>query len=141
MKRVLVLCTGNSSRSQMAEGYLKFYAQDKIEVYSAGLEDHGVNPFTVQVMEEDNIDITSQFSKPVQYFHGEHFDYLISVCEATAKDIASKIQYDTFIHYDIEDPAIFEGNDQEKQHTFHRIREEVKRYMLKFLGKTILESA
>lgn len=141
MKRVLVLCAGNSSRSQMAEGYLKFYAHDKIEVFSAGLEDHGVNPFAVQVMEEDNIDITRQFSKPIQYFHGEHFDYLVSVCNATPEDIDSNIQFDNFIQYDIEDPAVIEGTDKVKESTFQRIREEVKSYMLKFVGKAILESA
>lgn len=141
MKRVLVLCTGNSSRSQMAEGYLKFYAEGKLEVQSAGLEDHGVNPLTVFSMEDDNIDISTHFSKPIHFFNGEHFDYLISVCEATEKDVSRHVSFDKFIKYDIIDPAKAEGTKAEKQSVFLKVREEVKRSVLKFLGKEMYQSA
>jgi arsenate reductase len=139
MKRVLVLCTGNSSRSQMAEGYLKFYAEGKFEVYSAGLEDHGINPLTIFSMNDDNIDVSVQFSKSIHNFHGEHFDYLISVCEASREDVARYVSFDKFIHYDIIDPAGVEGTTSEKESIFLQVREEIKRCVLKFLGKELYE--
>ncbi|MCG8332087.1 MAG: arsenate reductase ArsC [Chitinophagales bacterium] len=140
MKRVLVLCTGNSSRSQMAEGYLKFYAKGKLDVQSAGLEDHGVNPFTIIAMNEDNIDIDDQFSKPLEYFFGESFDCIISVCAATEKEITPRISFSSFYHCEVEDPASFEGSDDEKLEKFREVREQIKIDMLKFLGKTVYSS-
>ena len=125
----------------MAEGYLKFYAEGKLEVQSAGLEDHGVNPLTVSSMEEDNIDISAQFSKPIHFFNGEHFDYLISVCKATEEDVSNHVSFNKFIHYDIIDPAKAEGTTSEKQSVFLHVREEIKRCVLKFLGKEIYQNA
>jgi len=141
MKRVLVLCTGNSSRSQMAEGYLKFYADGKLEVYSAGVKDLGVNPLAVEAMGQDNIDISEHFSKPLEYFHGESFDYLISVCELQEDDILEEISFRKFFHYEVKDPAVFEGSKEEALKVFDEAREKLKRKMLKFLGKILYQKA
>jgi protein-tyrosine-phosphatase len=80
-KRVLIVCTGNSARSQMAEGLLRHEAGDVYEVYSAGTHPGSVRPEAVQVMSEIHIDITGQFSKPVEQFIGQGFDYVITVCD------------------------------------------------------------
>ena len=80
-KRILVLCTGNSCRSQLAEGYLKYFAGDKALVFSAGIETHGVNPRAVAVMKEDGIDISSQTSNNVNEYLDINFDIVITVCD------------------------------------------------------------
>ena len=81
MKKILVLCTGNSCRSQMAEGYLKYFSQNKAEVYSAGVETHGVNPGAIQIMKEDGIDISKHTSNNVNEYRNIDFDYVITVCD------------------------------------------------------------
>ncbi|MCB0561264.1 MAG: arsenate reductase ArsC [Lewinellaceae bacterium] len=141
MKRILVLCTGNSCRSQMAEGYLKFYTQRGAEIHSAGLESHGVNPFAVKVMEEDSIDISGQHSKPVNVFRGQHFDYLVTVCDEAGQKILKGISYNEKIHFSIPDPATYQGEREHILEEFRRVREIVKKKMLKFIGKALLESS
>ena len=141
MKRILVLCTGNSCRSQMAEGYLKFYTQRGAEIHSAGLESHGVNPFAVKVMEEDSIDISGQHSKPVNVFRGQHFDYLVTVCDEAGQKILKGISYNEKIHFSSPDPATYQGEREHILEEFRRVREIVKKKMLKFIGKALLESS
>ncbi len=140
MKRVLVLCTGNSSRSQMAEGYLKFYGEGKFEVHSAGLKDIGVNPLAVEAMKTDNIDISNQFSKPLTQFEGQHFDYLISVCSISEPELLNEVSYQEFFQYEVQDPAIVEGSEPRKQKVFNDVREELKHSILKFIGKVSYEN-
>src|SRR5690349_8199961 len=81
MKKILVLCTGNSCRSQMAEGYLRQFAMNKAEIYSAGIETHGVNPRAIATMKEDCIDISKQTSNNVSEYQHINFDYVITVCD------------------------------------------------------------
>ncbi|RYE03961.1 MAG: arsenate reductase ArsC, partial [Rickettsiaceae bacterium] len=81
MKNILVLCTGNSCRSQLAEGYLKHFAGDRANIYSAGIETHGVNPKAVQVMAEDHIDISGHTSNHVDEYLAVPFDMVITVCD------------------------------------------------------------
>src|ERR1041384_4838728 len=81
MKRVLILCTGNSCRSQMAEGYLKRFTGGRAEIYSAGIEAHGLNPTAVKVMQEDGIDISSQQSETLEKYKHVDFDFVITVCD------------------------------------------------------------
>lgn len=140
MKRVLVLCTGNSCRSQMAEGYLRFYANGQLEINSAGLEAQSLNPFTVKVMEEDNIDMSEHASKSVAQFHGQRFDYLITVCDEAAKVGVKGIDFGKRVHFSIPDPASAAGTDEEIEAEFLAVRDTVKRYMLKFLGKAFSEN-
>jgi len=140
MKRVLVLCTGNSCRSQMAEGYLKFYAGGKLDVYSAGLKAQHLNPYTLRVMEEDNIDMSEHVAKSIDDFSNQHFDYLITVCDEATEAKLKNVHFGKKIHFSIPDPAEATGTDQEVEAVFLKVRETVKRYMLKFLGKTLAEN-
>lgn len=140
MKRILVLCTGNSCRSQMAEGYLKYYTQGAVEVRSAGLESHGVHALTLRVMEEDNIDIAGQYSKTLDAFRGQHFDFLITVCDEASQKLLKGISFGEKIHFSIPDPAAARGDDRQKAEEFRRVREVVKKKMLKFIGKILYEN-
>ncbi|MEQ8703473.1 MAG: arsenate reductase ArsC [Phaeodactylibacter sp.] len=140
MKRVLVLCTGNSCRSQMAEGYLRFYAGGKLDIQSAGLNAQHLNPYTVRVMEEDNIDMSEHTAKSIADFHNQYFDYLITVCDEAAESTLQGVNYAEKIHFSIPDPAKASGSEEEIELVFLQVRETVKRYMLKFLGKTLAEN-
>ena len=126
--RVLFLCTGNSARSQMAEAFLRKYASDRFEAHSAGIEPKGVNPFTIQVMQEVGIDISNQTSKGVNTYLGKVlFEYLITVCDDADKNCPTVwpgvIQR---MHWSFEDPAAFEGMDQEKLNKFRETRDQIE---------------
>ena len=128
IQRVLFLCTGNSARSQMAEAFLRQYGSDQFEAYSAGLEPKGINPLTVQVMQEIGIDLSNQRSKGVQEFLGKVFIHeLITVCDKAEKNcptawpgIIKKM------HWSFEDPAAFEGSKEEKLAKFREIRDQIE---------------
>jgi len=135
MKRILVLCTGNSCRSQMAEGFLRQLANNRFEIFSAGVKATQVNPFAIKVMEEIEIDISSHRSKSVTEFLGQEFDYIITVCDNAKKTCPMfPGQYEK-IHWDIEDPAEAKGSEEEKLHFFRKIRDEIKNRCLNFLKK------
>ena len=123
-QRVLFLCTGNSARSQMAEAFLRKYAGEHFEAYSAGLKPKGVNPFTIQVMQEDGIDISGQSSKGVDVYLGKVlFQYLITVCDDADKNCPTVWPgVNTRMHWSFEDPAAFQGTDEEKLENFREIR-------------------
>ena len=125
MQRVLFLCTGNSARSQMAEAFLRKYAGEYFEVHSAGLEPKGVNPFTVQVMKEKGIDISGQTSKGINTYLGKVlFQYLITVCDEADKNCPTVWPgVNTRMHWSFEDPAAFQGTDDEKLEKFRQIRD------------------
>ena len=125
MQRVLFLCTGNSARSQMAEAFLRKYAGEYFEAHSAGLEPKPVNPFTVQVMEEKEIDISGQTSKGVDTYLGKTlFQYLITVCDDAEKNCPTTWPgVNERMHWSFEDPAAFEGSDEEKLEKFRQIRD------------------
>jgi arsenate reductase (thioredoxin) len=137
MKRVLVLCTGNSCRSQIAEGYLKHFAENKAEVYSAGVETHGVNPKAVQIMKEDGIDISSHTSNNVNEYRDIEFDFVITVCD-NAKErcpyFPSKAK--TF-HYNFPDPAKAKGTDEQVMQQFRDVRNMIKEYSKDFVAKNL----
>jgi arsenate reductase (thioredoxin) len=132
MKKILVLCTGNSCRSQMAEGYLKHFAGDKAEVWSAGVETHGVNPRAVAIMKEDGIDISRQTSNNINEYRDIDFDYVITVCD-NAKErcpwFPSKAEK---FHYNFPDPAKATGSEEEIMGKFREVREMIKEYSRKF---------
>lgn len=138
MKKVLVLCVNNSCRSQMAEGYLNFYGSRFALFYSAGVTPSLVHPLAKQVMEEDNIDISTYTSKALSSFYGQRFDYLVSVCHELPNDLLNKIKYKHKIQLNIPDPAKAKGTDEEKLKEFRRVREIIKVQMLKFIGKELL---
>lgn len=124
---VLFLCTGNSARSQMAEAFLRHHAGDRFEAYSAGMEPKGINPYTVRAMGEIGIDLSGQRSKDViEYMGRMHFGYLITVCahaEASCPKTFPGVGQRE--HWDLEDPAAFEGSDESTMAKFRQIRDEI----------------
>jgi arsenate reductase len=126
--RVLFLCTGNSARSQMAEAFVRKYAGDRIEAHSAGLEPKGVNPFTIQVMQEKGIDISGQISKGIKTYLGKVlFQYLITVCDDAEKNCPTVWPgVNQRLHWSFEDPAAFTGTDEEKLAKFRQIRDQIE---------------
>ncbi len=133
--RVLFLCTGNSARSQMAEAFLRKYAGDAFEAYSAGLEPKGINPLTVQVMKEIGLDLSGQRSKSVNEYLGKvHFEYLITVCDDADKNCPTIWPgVNQRLHWSFEDPARFEGTAEQKLTKFREVRDLVDRHLQSWL--------
>jgi arsenate reductase (thioredoxin) len=133
-EKVLFLCTGNSCRSQMAEGYLRYLADDRFEAFSAGTAPTNVNPITIQVMKEGGIDIASHTSKSVSGFQNKVFDYVITVCD-NAKQVCPVFpgKYKK-IHWSIEDPAEFSGIYDDKLKLFRKTRDTIKQFVLDFIN-------
>lgn len=134
-KRILVLCTGNSCRSQIAEGYLRHYAGKKAIIYSAGVETHGVNPKAIEVMAEDGIDIADHTSNNIDEYYDIDFDFVITVCD-NAKErcpfFPSKAQK---FHYNFPDPAKATGTEEEISAEFIRVRDMIREYSKDFIAK------
>ena len=124
--RVLFLCTGNSARSIMAEALLRRYAADHFEAYSAGLEPKGINPCTVQVMNEIGLDVSSQRSKSLMEYLGRvHMGFVITVCDR-AEANCPIFPFGTLrLHWSFEDPAAFEGSEPEKLAKFREVRDQI----------------
>lgn len=123
--RVLFLCTGNSARSQMAEALLRKYGGEIFEPYSAGLEPKGVNPLTVRVLDEVGIDISNQTSKSLDTYLGKtSFQYLVTVCDDADQNCPVGLPgIDERVHWSFEDPARFEGTEEEKLAKFREVRD------------------
>ncbi|MBA3665055.1 MAG: arsenate reductase ArsC [Bacteroidetes bacterium] len=134
MKRILVLCTGNSCRSQIAEGYLKYFAKEKAEVYSAGIETHGVNPKAIAVMKEDGVDISQHTSNNVNEYSGIDFDFTITVCDNAKENCPYFPSKAKKFHHDFPDPAKAKGTEEEIMNEFRRVREIIKEYCKKFVA-------
>lgn len=127
-KRLLFLCTGNSARSQMAEGLFRHHAGDLFEVYSAGLEAKGINPFAIRSMDEIGIDIRGQRSKDTSEYMGRmFFHYVITVCGNADKTCPQALwaQGGQKLHWPFEDPAAATGTDEEIMATFREIRDQI----------------
>jgi arsenate reductase (thioredoxin) len=135
MEKVLFLCTGNSCRSQMAEAFLRQHGKDRFEAYSAGLEPKGLNPFTVQVMAEVGIDISSQTSKGVDTYLGKVlFQYLITVCDDAEKNCPIVWPgVNQRMHWSFQDPATIEGTDDEKLVKFREVRDLIEKKIKEWL--------
>lgn len=127
-QRVLFLCTGNSARSQMAEAFLRQYGAEVFEPYSAGLEPKGVNPLTVKVMDEVGIDISNQTSKDINTYLGKiRFQFLITVCDDADQNCPAGLPgINVRMHWSFEDPARFEGTEEEKLAKFREVRDLIK---------------
>src|SRR5271168_3415622 len=120
-KRVLILCTGNSARSQMAEGLLRHDAGDRFEVECAGTRPSHIRPEAIAVMSELGIDVSGQHSKTVKEFSGQHFDYVLTVCD-NAKETCPIFPGKTVtIHRNFEDPATVQGSEEERLALFRRV--------------------
>ena len=134
MKNILVLCTGNSCRSQMAHAYLNHFLDGKdAAVYSAGIETHGINPGAASIMKEDGISIDNHTSNHVDEYNQVDFDYIITVCDHANENcpyIPSKNALR--LHHNFYDPSKLEGTDSEKHQAFLKAREEIKAYFKNF---------
>lgn len=132
-KRVLILCTGNSARSQMAEGLLRHDGGDRFEVESAGVIASFVRPQAIAAMEDIGIDITGHRSKSVEEFTGRDFDYVITVCD-NAKESCPVFPAKTQrIHWSFDDPAEASGSEEEKLAVFRRVRDEIRSRLREFI--------
>lgn len=132
MKRVLFVCTGNSARSQMAEGLLRHAAGDRFEVYSAGTQPKGLSPYAVAVMREMGIDISHQRSKSVDEYVGRRFDFVITVCDSARQACPTFPGKAQRLHWDIADPAAAEGGAEEVMAAFRAARDELRRRVEEF---------
>ncbi|GAB3277375.1 arsenate reductase ArsC [Larkinella harenae] len=131
MKRILVLCTGNSARSQLAEGYLRFFAGSRAQVYSAGVDPKGVNPLAVQVMAEDGIDISHHTSNHVDEYTGIPFDFVITVCDNAREQCPIFPSSAQRFHQSFADP----GHDPQIDAltSFRQVREQIKQFSHNFI--------
>lgn len=137
--KILVLCSGNSARSQLAEGYFNYYAGQHVQVYSAGIINKGVSPYTIIVMAEDNLDITHQMSKSYSDVQDIEFDYLITVCEEAGKQVPSSLKYKKYFHLPFPDPDKAEGGPIEKLDVFRSVRDQIKKEIIKFTGEHLTQ--
>jgi arsenate reductase (thioredoxin) len=128
MKNILVLCTGNSCRSQMAEGYLRYFAGDKANVYSAGVMTHGVNPKAIDVMAEDGINIGQHTSNHVDEYQDIKFDIVITVCDNANEACPFFPGNVQRFHHNFPDPPKATGTSDEIMNEFRRVRDMIKGY-------------
>jgi len=132
-KTVLFLCTGNSCRSQMAEGLLRHLAGDRFEAASAGTHPAGLNPGAVAVMQEIGIDISSHRSKRVDEYRDARFDYVITVCDRAKEACPLFPAASSQLHWSFEDPAGAVGTIEERQRVFRRVRDEIAERIRPFI--------
>src|SRR5215469_9325538 len=128
-KRVLILCTGNSARSQMAEGLLEHDAGDRFEVESAGTKPGRVRPEAIAVMSELGIDISGHRSKHVDEFAGQRFDYVLTVCDNVRESCPIFPGGGVRLHHNFEDPAALEDSEEQRLALFRRVRDEIRGYL------------
>ncbi|MBA4166009.1 MAG: arsenate reductase ArsC [Chitinophagaceae bacterium] len=131
-KKVLVLCTGNSCRSQLAEGYLRHFASDQAEVYSAGIETHGVNPRAIMTMAEDGIDISRHTSNNMEEYRGIDFDYVITVCDNARERCPFFPSNAQKFHYNFPDPAKAVGDEAVIMDEFRSVRNQIREFSKDF---------
>ena len=134
MKKVLVLCTGNSCRSQIAQGYLQYFAGGKAEIYSAGIEAHGVNPRAIAIMAEDKIDISKHTSNIIDKYAGMEFDFVITVCDNAKENCPYFPAKAKTFHHNFTDPAKATGTEEEITEQFRQARQLIKTFCKKFVA-------
>jgi arsenate reductase len=132
-KKVIIICTGNSIRSQMAEGFFRKY-KSNWEINSAGTNPKGLNPLSVKVMLEKGIDISSNKSKSINKFLGEKFDYIITVCDNAKENCPYFPGGAKYIHWSFSDPASTVGTEEERINVFRKVRDEIEKKILEFIN-------
>jgi arsenate reductase len=137
MSKILVLCTGNSCRSQIAEGYLKHFAGEKAEIYSAGIETHGVNPKAIMVMQQDGIDLSGHTSNHIDEYQSIDFDWVITVCDHAKEKCPYFPSNAQLVHHNFPDPAKATGTEQEVMQAFAEVRELIKDYCSQFVANNL----
>ena len=125
-KRILFLCTGNSCRSQMAEGLLRHFRGNKFEVYSAGVKPTRINPLSIKAMNEIGIDISNQKSKSVEEFLSQPFDIVVTVCDNAKQTCPIFPGKYKKLHWNLGDPAEAKGSDEERLKVFRKIRDAIR---------------
>ncbi|MCL4385961.1 MAG: arsenate reductase ArsC [Cyanobacteria bacterium] len=131
-KKILIICTGNSCRSQMAEGFFKHYRKDW-EIYSAGITPKGLNPLAVKVMLEKGIDISRQTSDNIKKYSNEKFDYVITVCDKAKESCPIFPNTNKILHWSFPDPAETTGTIEEKTNKFRQVRNQIEEKIIEFL--------
>ena len=137
MKNILVLCTGNSCRSQIAHGYLQKFADGKAKVYSAGIETHGVNAKAITVMKEDGVDISNHTSNNINEYKNIDFDFIITVCDNAKENCPYFPTKAKKFHHNFPDPAKTKGSEEEIMNEFRKVRNEIKEYCIKFTNDNL----
>lgn len=137
IKNILVLCTGNSCRSQIAEGYLRHFAGAKANVYSAGVETHGVNPRAIATMLEDGIDISRHTSNNILEYADIDFDYVITVCDNARERCPFFPGNARKFHHNFPDPAKASGTEAEIKEAFRAVRQQIKEYCREFVQQNL----
>ncbi len=128
MKNLIILCTGNSCRSQIAEGYFRHFASDQLNVYSAGIETHGVNSGAIKVMDEDGIDISAHTSNNIEEYLDIDFDHIVTVCDHAKENCPYIPGTGERSHYNFPDPAKATGTEEEILSSFRSTRDMIKEY-------------
>ncbi len=140
-KKVIILCTGNSCRSQMAEGFLRKMAGDEAEIYSAGIEAHGLNPGAVEVMRESGIDISMHRSNSISEYQHIPFDFIITVCDHALENCPYLPGKGLRLHLDFPDPARAGGSEEEVMKEFRRVRDMIASYCSTFVKEHLGQNA
>lgn len=129
MKKILILCTGNSCRSQIAEGYFRFFTNEKAEIYSAGIEIHGVNPRAIATMKEDGINISHHTSNHIDEYKNIDFDVVFTVCDNAQERCPYFPTHAIKFHHNFPDPAKAQGTEEEILNQFRSVRKLIKTYV------------
>ncbi len=137
MKNILVLCTGNSCRSQIAEAYLRHFAGEKAEIYSAGVETHGVNPRAIATMKEDGIDISQHTSNNINEYVNIDFDFVITVCDNAKERCPFFPTKAKKFHQNFPDPAKATGTEEAILEQFREVRQMIKTYSQQFVSENL----
>ena len=122
----------------MAEAYLRYYTQDRIPVFSAGVEVHGLNTLTVETMREDGLDLSNHFSKSIEQLNVNEFDYVVTVCDHVLPHLPEFSLHTQLIHAPFPDPASATGDLETQKAEFRKVREMIKKFVLKFAGKEFI---
>ena len=131
-KKILFLCTGNSARSQLAEGIMRHFRGEEFEVFSAGTDPKGVHPKTIEVLRELGIDASGQTSKHIDELPIREFDYIITLCGSAAQNCPVFIGKGVKMHHGFDDPAAAPGSDQDILESFRAVRDQIKTFLLGF---------
>lgn len=134
-KKVLFICTHNSARSQMAEGFLNALYGNRHEAHSAGIEPTRINPYAIKVMAEIGIDISTHRSKSIEEFRGKSFDYVVTVCDHAKETCPFFPEGEKLLHKGFKDPSEFKGTEEEILAKVRRVRDEIRNWIEKTFGK------
>jgi arsenate reductase len=140
MKKILVLCTGNSCRSQIAEGYLRTFSGDRAQIFSAGVETHGVNPMAIATMKEDGIDISQHTSNHIDEYRSVEFDFVITVCDHAKERCPYFPAQAIRLHHNFPDPAKAKGTEEEIKKEFARVRDLIKEFSKNFVEENLIHA-